>query len=109
MKQMREPKEYGGERSHYREWRETLHSYMTAHDPLYVELMHWIEDLGRQTFRPEHLVELAGDLDLDAQDLIEAKHVLYTVFTTYTAGTVKASIRRGKAERHIRSIPQGTL
>ena len=62
MKQMREPKEYVGERAIYIELRETLRSYMTAHDPQYVEPACLIEQLGRQPFRPEHLVELAEDL-----------------------------------------------
>ena len=92
MKQMREPKEYLGDRSHYRQWRERLHAYLNAHGPLYVKVLFLLEDLGRRPFRPEDLLVLASDFQLTAEDLIEAKTALYTLLCSYT-GAVNASIR----------------
>ena len=74
LKQLKPPKEYGGERSQYREWRETLHAYLNAHDSQYVKLLIWLEELGRRPFRPDDLLDLASDLDYDADDIIEAKN-----------------------------------
>ena len=37
---------------------------------------------------------MAQDMDLDANDLIDAKTGLYTFLCTYTAGSVKRSVRR---------------
>ena len=45
---------------------------MLAHDPLFVKVLLWIEELGRRTFRPEDLLDMAADLQLDANDLVEA-------------------------------------
>ena len=81
---MKEPEPFNGDRAQYRDWRESLHAYMSAHDPLYVQVMLWIEDLGRRPFRPGDLLDLAEDLELDAADLVEAKTSLYTMLNTYT-------------------------
>ena len=94
MKQMKEPREYSGDRAQYREWRETLHADLGAHVPLYVQVLLWIEDLGRRPFRPEDLIDLATDMRLGADDLIEAETSLYTILTSYAGGTVKSSVRR---------------
>ena len=70
---MKEPREYSGDKTQYREWRETLHAYLGAHDQtgIYVKVFLWIEDLGRRPFKPEGLLDMAEDLDLDADDLIQ--------------------------------------
>ena len=36
---MREPREYSGDRSSYKEWRGSQHTYVTAHGPLLVQVM----------------------------------------------------------------------
>ena len=61
---------------------------------MYVKVLLWIEELGRGCFKPEHFIEMAQDMDLDANDFIDAKIGLYTFLCTYTAGSVKRSVRR---------------
>ena len=41
---------------------------------------------------------MATDLDLDAAEFVEAKNTLYTLLSSYTTGSVKASIRRMKVK-----------
>ena len=91
---MKPPREYDGNRTHYREWREVFHAYLSAHDPQFTKVLLWVEELGRRAFRSEDLLDLSADLDLSAEDLIECKTSLYTMLTTYTSGSVKASVRR---------------
>ena len=45
-----EPREFGGDRNAYRPWREALHAYIMAHDPLMVKVLVWIEEFGRRPF-----------------------------------------------------------
>ena len=51
---------------------------------MYMKVILWIEELGRGCFKPEHLIEMAQDMDLDANDLIDAKTGLYTFLCTHT-------------------------
>ena len=58
----------------------------------------FIEELGRRSFMPEDLLDLADELDLDANDLIQCKTSLYTLLMSFTTGNAKKSARRGKAK-----------
>ena len=95
---MKEPQPFSGDRAHYREWRENLHAYLNAHDPLYVQLLLWLEELGRRAFRPDDLVDLVEDMQLKAEDAIEAKNSLFTFLCSYTSGTAKRTVRRQRAK-----------
>ena len=98
IKQLREPEKYNGDRTHYKEWREELHAYTNAHDVTLTRLLMWVEDLGRMSFKPEDLLDLAEDMELDASDLIEAKTALHTLLMNYTTGKARNSVRKFKTK-----------
>ena len=52
LKQLNEPKEYTGDRKGYREWRESLHAYLTGHQPLLVRILLAVEEFGDVPFKP---------------------------------------------------------
>ena len=57
----------------------------------------WVEEFGRCPFKHADIQDLAEDFELDAEDSIACKHVLYTMLVSFTAGRVRGSIRRAKA------------
>ena len=75
-----------------------MHSYLSGHDSEYVQLLIWLERLGRNVFRDDDLLELMQDLKLTNSDIIDAKNTIYTMLTRYTAGPVKRGIRRRKVK-----------
>ena len=93
---MKEPQLYDGNKTKFVEWRDQLHSYLSSHDSHYVELLLWIESLGRNSFRPEDIIALSDDLRLTPTDIIDAKNALYTLLNNFTTGTVKKAFRRRK-------------
>ena len=96
IKQLEEPTPYEGSKSKFQEWRDQLHAYLSGHDATYVHLLLWIENLGRNVFRPEDIKQLQQDLDLTDSDIIESKNALYTMLSRYTAGPVKRAVRQKK-------------
>ena len=80
LRQMREPKAYTGDRHGYREWRESFHTSLNTFDPGYLEIILYVEKLGRHPFRPEHQTQLAQDLEISREDMIQAKSTLYIPF-----------------------------
>ena len=74
---MKEPKEFSGDRLAYREWRESLHAYVTAHDPLLVQVLLEVESFGRTPLKEGDVEDMAEDFYLNAEDLVECKNVLY--------------------------------
>ena len=95
---MSEPTIYDGTKSNFAEWRDVLHAYLGAHDVNYLHILLWLEDLGRWIMKSEDLEHLSEDLQLDAEDIVEAKTVLYTLLAKYTSGPIKRNIRLAKAK-----------
>ena len=71
---------------------------MNSHDAKLTKILRWVEELGRHSFQPSDTLLLADEMDLDREDLIEAKTQLFTLLSTYTSGSVKASVRRFKVK-----------
>ena len=82
MKQVKEPKEYGGDKSQFREWREQLHSYLTMHCQQYVKLLIWIEGLGKNPFTEDDQVSLANDIVSNKSP--QAYRAIKTIMKTWT-------------------------
>ena len=94
VKQLKMPKEFDGAPGYFREWREMFHAYLNSHDTLLTRVLIFVEEVGRRAFTAEDQVEMAIEFDLDAEDMIDCKTMLFTLLCSFTSGSVKASVRR---------------
>ena len=78
----------------YNEWRESLHAYLANHQPLLVRVLLAVEEFGKTPFKPQDVRELAEDFNLNTEEVIELKGVLYSQIVKYTGGPVRSSARR---------------
>ena len=101
MKQVKEPQQYDGNKAKFVEWRDQLHSYLSSHDSHCVELLLRIEALGRNSIRPEDIIELSDDLRLAPTDIIDAKNALYTLLHNFTTGTYQEGTQEKEGKRSI--------